>query len=41
MEALLGIMCYSDGVKAMIEQTMANLRVSLPVYTRPGWYFDR
>lgn len=39
LEALLGIVCYTDGVRAEIEGTMRASGLSLPVYTRPNWYF--
>lgn len=37
--ALLGIVCYTDTVRAEIESTMRGLGVALPVHTRPNWYF--
>jgi len=41
IEALLGIVCHSSGVKAEIERTMAGYPAPLPVYDRPQWYFER
>lgn len=37
--ALLGIVCYTDAVRADIESKMQALGVTLPVHTRPNWYF--
>ena len=39
LAALLGIVCYADGVRTEIESKMQALGVALPVYTRPNWYF--
>lgn len=39
LAALLGMVCYTDVVKADIERTMQDLGVVLPVHTRPNWYF--
>jgi len=39
MAALLGVVCFTDTVRAQIERKMADLGLSLPVHTRPGWYF--
>ena len=40
LQALLGIVSYTDGVKADIERRMAAQGLALPVHTRPGWYFS-
>lgn len=39
LAALLGIVCYTDAVRADIESKMHGLGVALPVHTRPNWYF--
>ena len=39
LQALLGIVSYTDSVKADIERRMAAQGLALPVHTRPGWYF--
>ncbi len=39
LQALRGIVTYTDGVKADIERRMATQGLALPVHTRPGWYF--
>lgn len=39
IQALLGVGCYSERMRASIERTMRDLNVTLPVHTRPGWYF--
>lgn len=39
LAALLGIVCYTDIVRAEIEGKMRDLGVALPVHTRPNWYF--
>lgn len=37
--ALLGIVCYTDTVRAEIESRMQAQGVALPVHARPNWYF--
>ncbi|WP_428504802.1 type II toxin-antitoxin system toxin DNA ADP-ribosyl transferase DarT [Roseateles sp.] len=39
LAALLGVVCYTDVVRADIECTMHARSVALPVHTRPNWYF--
>ncbi len=39
LAALLGIVCYTDVIRAEIESKMQALGVALPVHTRPNWYF--
>lgn len=39
LQALLGVVCYTNGARAVIERTMAATGTNLPVHTRPGWYF--
>lgn len=39
LAALLGIVCYTDIVRAEIESKMQDLDVALSVHTRPNWYF--
>ncbi|MCU7906558.1 MAG: DUF4433 domain-containing protein [Candidatus Thiodiazotropha sp. (ex Epidulcina cf. delphinae)] len=36
---LLGIVCYTDQLKAQIEQQLAQRAIKLDVYPRRGWYF--
>lgn len=38
--ALLGIVCFTDAVRACIERKIAARGLMLPVHTRPGWYFS-
>jgi hypothetical protein len=39
VSGLLGIVCYTEKLKQSIEQEIQAGELSLPVYTRPGWYF--
>lgn len=39
LSALVGLVCFTDGVRADIEGKIADRRLTLPVHTRPGWYF--
>lgn len=39
LQALLGLVCYTDGMRADIEGKMTTHGLTLPVHTRPGWYF--
>jgi hypothetical protein len=39
IDALLGIICYNDKIKASIENTLSNKGINLDVYVRTGWYF--
>ena len=39
VNGLLGIICYTDNLKRTIELQLQALKLNLPVYTRPGWYF--
>ncbi|MFZ5621495.1 MAG: type II toxin-antitoxin system toxin DNA ADP-ribosyl transferase DarT [Pseudomonadota bacterium] len=39
IEALLGIVCYTDAVKSALEQEVADCGLNLQLITRPGWYF--
>ncbi|MCU7928722.1 MAG: DUF4433 domain-containing protein [Candidatus Thiodiazotropha sp. (ex Dulcina madagascariensis)] len=36
---LLGIVCYTEPLKAQIEQQLAQRAIKLDVYPRRGWYF--
>lgn len=36
---LLGIVCYTEEMKANIEHQLAAHRLEMPVYARTGWYF--
>lgn len=39
LSALLGLVCFTDGVRQDIERKIATRGWALPVHTRPGWYF--
>lgn len=39
-QGLLGIICYTDQLKLEIEQHLQQRNLELPVYVRPGWYFQ-
>jgi hypothetical protein len=39
LEALLGVVCYTDRLRVEIEQRIAGQGLRLPVHSRPGWYF--
>lgn len=39
LTALLGIVCYTDVIRAEIESKMQAVGVAMPVHTRPHWYF--
>lgn len=38
VEALMGIVCYTESVKSLIEQWLVQHNISLPVHARSGWY---
>ncbi|WP_028763030.1 type II toxin-antitoxin system toxin DNA ADP-ribosyl transferase DarT [Shewanella colwelliana] len=40
VEALVGIVCFSDDVKQYLEKTIKKSGHNLQVVTRPGWYFS-
>lgn len=40
LAALLGIVCYTDGIRDDIAGKMRYRGLSLPVHTRPSWYFS-
>lgn len=40
LAALLGIVCHTDAVRTDIEGKMQALGLTLPVHTRPNWYFS-
>jgi hypothetical protein len=40
ISAILGICCFSDATKGAIEAVMAPATCDLPVYVRPGMYFN-
>lgn len=40
IEALLGIICYTDSVKAEIDARTKKLGLDLKTVARPGWYFQ-
>lgn len=39
LDALSGVVCYSEGVKKVIERAINDRDLTLPVHARPGWYF--
>ena len=39
VDALLGIVCYTEQTKTMIERLLTEKGINLDVYTRSGWYF--
>lgn len=39
VNALLGIVCYSEKEEKRIERLVAARAMSVPVHARPGWYF--
>ena len=39
IEALIGMICYTDEVKHRLETVLHGRNLSIPVYSRPGWYF--
>ncbi|WP_326533071.1 type II toxin-antitoxin system toxin DNA ADP-ribosyl transferase DarT [Pseudorhodoferax sp.] len=40
LAALLGVVCYTDDIRADIEGKMQARGLNFPVHTRPGWYFS-
>lgn len=40
ISALLGVFCYTEGLKTQIEQQVAERGLQLEVHARPGWYFQ-
>jgi len=38
VDALMGIVCYTESVKSLIEQWLVQHNISLPVHARSGWY---
>ena len=39
VQALLGIVCYTDALKQDFENKIKGLGLQLPVHVRTGWYF--
>ena len=39
VDALLGIVCYTDKTKMSIEGLLSEKGINLDVHARPGWYF--
>src|SRR5215204_5156962 len=39
MEALIGVACYSEGIRQEVEAESSSAGVSLRVVARPDWYF--
>lgn len=39
ISGILGIICYTEEVKAAISQQLSARALALPVHVRPGWYF--
>ncbi|UYM17091.1 type II toxin-antitoxin system toxin DNA ADP-ribosyl transferase DarT [Endozoicomonas euniceicola] len=40
VEALLGVVCYTEELKLQIDQLMQQRGLGLSVYVRTGWYFQ-
>ena len=40
VEALVGIVCYTEQIKNDIEKHLQQKRIVLPTHARPGWYFQ-
>lgn len=39
IDALLGIVCYTDGVKQQVDQQLISRGITVPTYARTAWYF--
>lgn len=39
LDALSGVVCYSEGVKKVVERAINDRDLTLSVHARPGWYF--
>jgi hypothetical protein len=39
ISGLLGIVCYTEGLKSSIEQQVQARGLTLPIYAKTGWYF--
>ena len=39
VEALLGVVCYTEDLKKEIETILRKCNLELPIYVRKGWYF--
>jgi len=39
ISGILGIVCYTDAIKAELDKQLAKRALSLSVYARKGWYF--
>lgn len=39
VSGLLGVVCYTDGVRAAVEPTITSRGLDLRVHVRPDWYF--
>jgi hypothetical protein len=40
VSGLVGIMCFSEAVKMQVEAQVQARGLNLPVFSRPGWYFQ-
>jgi hypothetical protein len=40
VEALVGVVCYADGVKLSIDRYLEGRDLKLSVIVKPGWYFS-
>ena len=39
VEALIGMVCYTEDVKVMLDNWLHERKINIPVYARAGWYF--
>ena len=39
IDALLGIVCYTDGVKQQVDQQLISRGITVPTHARTAWYF--
>jgi len=39
VEALIGMVCYTDQVKQQLENALQQRNITMPVHARAGWYF--
>jgi ssDNA thymidine ADP-ribosyltransferase, DarT len=40
ISGLLGIVCYTENLRSMIQRQLQTRNLDLPVHTRTGWYFQ-
>ncbi|MCO4786804.1 MAG: DUF4433 domain-containing protein, partial [Marinomonas atlantica] len=39
VQALEGMVCYTEDTKTVLEAWLRERKLSMPVYARAGWYF--